>query len=226
VLAVLAMPAAPLRARDREARTLDASLEVIEQMARAPDRGIPPALFKDAHAVAVIPNVIKAGFVVGGRHGRGVVLARDEKGVFSNPVFLTLTGGSVGWQAGAQSTDLVLVFKTRRSVERILQGRNQLTLGADAGVAAGPVGRQVAAATDAQLKAEVYSYSRSRGLFGGVSLDGDALLVDWRGNADVYRRRGVTPADILAEKGIAAPLEAARLRAALMNYATLKEVPK
>jgi lipid-binding SYLF domain-containing protein len=165
--------------------------------------------------VAIIPGIIKAGFVIGGRHGRGVVLVRCPDGGWSNPIFVTLTGGSIGWQAGAQSTDLVLVFKTQRGVERILKNRGKLTLGADVSVAAGPVGREAAAATDAQLRAEIYSYSRSRGLFAGASFEGDALLIDRGGNECFYGRRGVSPADIIANNGILIPAVALKLRAVL-----------
>ena len=120
----------------------------------------------------IVPRVIKAGLVVGGRFGRGVVLVRNGKGCWSNPAFVTLTGGSVGWQIGVQSTDLVLVFKNRKTADRLLHGKDKLTLGADAAVAAGPLGRQAEAGTDARLHAEIYSYSRSRGLFAGISLKG------------------------------------------------------
>ena len=128
--------------------------------------------------MAIIPRVLKAGFVVGGRAGHGVVLARDKAGAWGDPVFVDLGGASVGFQAGVESTDVVLVFKTRKSLDRILDGKEKVTLGADASVAAGPVGRKAAAATDGKLEAEILSYSRSRGLFAGVSLDGAAIVTD------------------------------------------------
>ena len=121
-----------------------------------------------AYGVAVIPDVIKGAFMFGGRYGNGVLTVRDASGRFSSPIFITLAGGSVGWQLGATSTDVVLVFVTQRSVEHFARGK--FTLGADASVAAGPVGRQTEAA--AGINAEIYSYSRSRGLFAGVALDG------------------------------------------------------
>src|SRR5205085_11303913 len=139
------------------------------------------------HAVAIIPDVIKLGFVVGGQRGHGVVIIRQADGSWRAPMFVTITGGSIGWQVGAQATDFMLVFKTQKSVEGLLRGK--FTLGADAAIAAGPVGRRAVAATDAELKAEIYSYSRSRGLFAGVSLEGSALQVDDRANASYY---GVT----------------------------------
>src|SRR5208337_2824100 len=163
-----------------------------------PLRGLPPAMVHDAQAVAIIPDVIKAGFVIGGRHGRGIVVVRQPDGSWSNPLFVSLTGGSIGWQIGVQSTDVVLVFKTRNSLDRIIKGKGKLTLGADAAVAAGPVGRQAEADTDGQLKAEIYSYSRSRGLFVGLSLEGAGLLVDQDTNESFYRIRGGRAGDVLA----------------------------
>jgi lipid-binding SYLF domain-containing protein len=146
----------------------------------------------DAQGIAVVPNVIKGSFVLGIRHGRGVVLVRDEKGQWRPPTFVTLTGGSLGYQVGLQATDIILVFKTRKSVQGLLGGK--FTLGADAAVAAGPVGRQAAAATDTTLKAEIYSYSRSRGLFAGVCLDGSALSIDSAAGAAYYVPAGPNPA--------------------------------
>lgn len=156
--------------------TVEAARSTLAEIVSIPGRRIPQKLLMDAQAVAIIPDVIKIGFVAGIRRGRGVVIVRDKDGDWSLPQFITLTGGSVGWQAGAQATDVVLVFRTRRSVDNLLQGK--FTIGADAAAAAGPVGRNFEAATDAELKAEILSYSRSRGLFAGVSLDGSALQVD------------------------------------------------
>lgn len=141
-----------------------------------PAKSIPAKMLSEAYAVAIIPDVIKIGFIGGVRRGHGVVLVRDKDGEWGLPQFITLTGGSIGWQAGAQSSDIVLVFRSERSVQNLLKGK--FTLGADAGVAAGPVGRRVEAATDLQLKAEILSYARSRGLFAGVSLDGSAIEID------------------------------------------------
>ncbi|MBI5441867.1 MAG: lipid-binding SYLF domain-containing protein [Deltaproteobacteria bacterium] len=167
---------------------------VLREIQAIPEKAIPPRLLGEAQGIAIIPSVIKIGFVLGGRFGKGVVLVRQDDGVWSPPVLVQLAGGSVGWQIGAQSTDVVAIFKTRRGVESLLSGK--LTLGADAAVAAGPVGRDVSAATDAKLQAEVLSYSRSRGLFAGVSLDGSVLTVDSDANEVYYRKDGVTPADI------------------------------
>jgi lipid-binding SYLF domain-containing protein len=135
-------------------------------------------MMADARGVAIIPSVIKAGFLFGGRFGRGVVVPRLPDGTWGEPVFVSLAGGGFGFQAGVQSTDVVLVFKSEHGLGRVLRGGDKLTLGGDLAVAAGPVGRHAAAATDGQLRAEIYSYSRSRGLFAGVSLEGAALMAD------------------------------------------------
>ncbi len=161
------------------------SFVVLNEIMAIPVNGIPLNMLSDAQAVAIIPNVIKGSFVIGARHGNGVVMIRDENGGWHAPVFISLTGGNIGWQVGVQATDVVLVFKTRKSVEGLLTGR--MTLGADAAVAAGPVGRQAAAATDSGLGAQIYSYSRSRGLFAGVSFDGSVIRTDTIANAAYYR---------------------------------------
>jgi lipid-binding SYLF domain-containing protein len=200
-LVVFTLAGPPLQAQEREQATLRNADETVDGLANVSIKGIPPALMQDAKGVAIIPRVIKAGFLIGGRFGRGVVMARQPNGDWSNPVFISLAGGGIGWQVGVQSTDVILVFKTRDSLNRILEGKDKVTLGADIGVAAGPVGRQAEASTDGQLKAEIYSYSRSRGLFAGVSLEGSGLLVDADANAAFYGLRGGRPADVLALPG-------------------------
>ena len=172
-------------AQYHEEGTVQAAAAVLnETMATAGNR-IPQAMLADAYGVAIIPNVIKGSFVVGARHGRGVLFIREANGVWHAPAFITLTGGNIGWQVGLQSSDIVLVFKTPKSVEGIISGK--LTLGADAAVAAGPLGRQTAAATDGRLQAEIYAYSRSRGLFAGVSIDGSVVRMDQFATSVYYR---------------------------------------
>lgn len=181
-------------AADDPDETVRRSELVLSDLMAIPARQIPQHLLVGAQAVAVIPDVTKIGFIAGVRRGHGVVMVRDAEGEWSLPQFVTLTGGSVGWQAGIQGTDVVLVFKTRRSVEGLLKGK--FTIGVDASVSAGPLGRDAEAATDPLLKAEILSYSRSRGLFVGVSLDGSALEIDHlahlkyyeAGTADLPRR--------------------------------------
>jgi lipid-binding SYLF domain-containing protein len=170
-------------------RARDAT-EVLVEILEIPEHTVPPRLLRDAEAIAVIPDVIKAGFVVGGKHGKGLLSVRGANGAWSNPSFIQLTGGSFGFQAGVQSADVILVFRSRRGVESLVNGK--FTLGADASVAAGPVGRNAAAGTDAQLKAEILSYSRARGLFAGVALDGAVLQIDKKANREVYGRN-ITP---------------------------------
>ena len=169
----------------KEDKTIQDSISVLNEIMAIPVNGIPQSMLRDAQAVAIIPGVLKGSFVVGARHGNGVALVRDEFGGWHAPVFISLTGGNIGWQIGVQSTDVILVFKTRKSVDGLLSGR--MTLGADAAVAAGPVGRQATAATDSNLGAQIYSYSRSRGLFAGVSFDGSVIRVNPMSNASYYR---------------------------------------
>jgi lipid-binding SYLF domain-containing protein len=203
-LVLLAFTATTLRAGPGELRTVEAATDTVHALSELPLRGIPQGLLREARGVAIIPGVVKAGFVVGGRFGRGVVLARQPDGCWGPPVFLTLAGGGVGLQAGVSSTDVVLVFQTAHSVDRLLRGQDKLTLGGDVAVAAGPVGRSAAAATDAQLRAEIYSYSRSRGLFAGVSLEGAALLIDAPANEAFAR--GMSPREVAAVEGLKAEL--------------------
>lgn len=186
LLALLTLVAASnfARGQAREEEIVRSSISVLEQMMAMRDDGIPRSLLSDAQGVAILPGVLKGGFVVGARHGRGVLLVRDPNGTWRLPSFVTLTGGSFGWQIGVQSTDLVLVFRTRKSVDGILAGT--LTLGGDASVAAGPVGRSAAAATNQRFDAEILTYSRSRGLFAGVALDGSVLKIDQNANTVYY----------------------------------------
>lgn len=157
--------------------------ETIADLEKIHAKGIPAKLVAEAQAIAIIPRVIKAGFVVGGRVGHGLVMTRNEKGEWSEPTFVRLGGASVGFQAGIESTDVVLVFKKRESLDRVLSGKGKLTLGADASIAAGPLGREASASTDGKLEAEIYSYSRSRGLFAGVSFNGAGIMNDLDTNA-------------------------------------------
>jgi lipid-binding SYLF domain-containing protein len=185
---------------------VDTATEVLQDFRRLPENAVPPALLGRAYAVAVIPSVVKAGFVVGGTHGRGIVVARRADGQWSNPFFVQLTQGSIGFQAGVQSTDLVLVFKSQRALDGLSRGK--ITLGGDASIAAGPVGRQLTAATDLQMQAEIYSYARSRGFFAGISLQGGALTIDRKANGEYYGEPSA--ARIMADDSIAARPSARR----------------
>ena len=193
--ALLSAAARPARAGEEEAKRAENAVRVLKEVMMAPDKAIPSDLMKNAHAIAVIPDVIKAGFVIGGRHGLGLISVKSAEGTWSNPSFIGMTGGSIGFQAGVSSTDVILVFRTERGVDSIVHGK--FTLGADASAAAGPVGRTATAATDAQLRAEIYSYSRTRGLFAGAALDGSVISIDNDANQSVYGD-GVTPRRIFA----------------------------
>lgn len=178
-----------------EVEEVQEATAVLTDFVNIPENSIPPALLNSAYGIAVIPSVLKVGFILGGRRGTGVLSVRTESGAWSNPVLVTLTGGSIGWQIGASSTDLILIFKSRRSVDDIADG--QFTVGGNATVAAGPIGRSARAATTAKLDAEIYSYSRARGLFAGVAVDGAVLTIDDTANADFYGKPGIGPYEIL-----------------------------
>ncbi len=196
------------------ARKVQTATNVLEQIQSIPEQSIPPALLMHAQGIAVIPGVIKAGFIFGGRHGTGVLVVRKSNGQWSDPLFVSLTGGSVGWQLGVSSTDVVLVFKNRRGIQHILNGT--FTLGVDGAVAAGPVGRQGSADTNGRLNASIYSYSRSRGFFAGVSLEGSAISMDDGDNAAFYG--GASDQQILAGNVVGAP-DAARQFVAVADRA-------
>jgi lipid-binding SYLF domain-containing protein len=181
----LLLPLSAAAGQKEDDRANNAS-RVLSEILRIPEESIPSKLLNEAQAIAVIPDVVKAGFVVGGRRGKGLVAVRGSDGTWSNPSFIILTGGSIGFQAGVQSADVILVFRNGRGVDSIVNGK--FTLGGDASVAAGPVGRSAQASTDEQLKAEIYSYSRARGLFAGISLDGAVMQIDKKANAAMYGR--------------------------------------
>ena len=184
LLLALALSAGSAFAGNVEDARAQNAVRVIDEIQAIPESAIPDKLFDEARAIVVIPDAIKAGLVVGGRRGRGLLSVKTADGTWSNPSFVTLTGGSVGFQAGVQSSDIVLVFRSDRGLESIVNGK--FTLGADAGVAAGPVGRTASAATDGEMKAEIWSWSRARGLFAGVALDGAVLSIDDASNAATY----------------------------------------
>lgn len=187
LLIAIAVPANAGQVQDERAENAS---RVLSEILRIPEESIPTRMLESAQAIAVIPNVVKVGFVAGGRRGRGLIAIRGSDGAWSRAAFITLTGGSVGFQAGVQSADVILVFRSSHGVDSIVKGK--FTLGGDASVAAGPVGRSAQASTDAQFKAEIYSYSRARGLFAGVALDGTRLAIDNQSNEMSYGA-GTTP---------------------------------
>jgi lipid-binding SYLF domain-containing protein len=186
---------------DAEVQTVVGANNALNQFFQIEIESMPPAMLQRAEGIAIFPNMIKGGFILGVNYGKGVLSVRNPDRTWSAPVLVTMGGGSLGFQAGVQAADIVLVFATPRSLQGLLNGQ-KVTLGADASIAVGPVGRQANAGTDARLGAEIYSYARSRGLFLGVSLGGSDLSVDNNANAMLYGRFGVTPADVFQNRGI------------------------
>lgn len=215
-LLCLALAGPVARADDRTNQRLEDSRAVLESFTFMTEQSIPGWLLERAYGIVVVPRVIKGALFIGGRGGRGVMAVRNPDGSWSAPVFVTLGGANIGFQFGVQATDLVLVLMSQRSVEGVAGGK--VTLGADASVAAGPIGRSAAAATDAMFKAQVLSYSRNEGIFAGVALDGSVLSVDDRSNAAAYGVAGVLPSQILGGKVAAPP--AAQAFTALLDKAT------
>ena len=186
----------PARAQKDPEVAVGKSLEVLSEITRNPKTGMPRMVLRE-QGIAIIPDMFKMSFIFGARFGRGVLVVRQPDGTWSNPVFIHLLGGSFGAQAGAQSTDLVLVFQSRKGLDRFLKGKGKLTLGVDAAAAAGPVGKRFEASTDAGLQAEILSYSNTHGIFAGISAEGGTLQIDWRANT-LYYNQPVSPAAILA----------------------------
>lgn len=168
-----------------EAKRISTAALVLEEIMSAADKSVPHSIMERAEGIAVFPSLIKGGIVIGGQRGRGILSVRDKKsGGWSSPAFLTITGGSIGAQFGAQAIDLVLVINNQRGLEQLV--KNQFKVGADAAVAAGPVGRDASASTDIQMRAQILSYSRSRGLFAGVTLNGSTIRQDRDANERFY----------------------------------------
>lgn len=201
---------------DEAKRVADATT-VFTEIMDAGDHAIPGSILGKAEGVAIFPSTIKAGLIVGGQRGRGIMSVRGESGTWSAPAFLTLTGGSIGLQIGAQATDLILVIMNRRGLENLV--RNQFKVGADAGVAAGPVGRDAQASTDIQMRAQILSYSRARGLFAGVTINGSTIRQDKDANGRFYGKPYQTK-QIVFERLGGAPEPVAAWRAILAKHAS------
>ena len=196
---------------------------VLDEIMAAPDKAIPGSVMEKAEAIAVFPATIKGGFVLSAHRGKGIISVRDRStNTWSPPAFLTVTGGGFGAQIGAQSVDLVLVVMNRRGLENLLQ--NQFKIGAGGEVTAGPVGRSAEASTDIQMRAQILSYSRSRGLFAGISLNGAAIRQDEDSNEDFYGQPYRTRAIVL-DKQAKVPTNTEDVDAwwqSLAKYATQK----
>ena len=195
-------------------RVRDAATVFGEIMA-AEDKSIPGTILNKASGIAIFPSTIKAGFVVGGMRGRGIISARGANG-WSAPAFLTLTGGSFGLQIGGQAADIILVINGDRGLQNLVS--NQFKIGADAAIAAGPVGRDAQAATDIQLRAQILSYSRARGLFAGVTINGSTIRQDVDANQRFYGSR-LTTRQIVFEGKAGSPEPVGLWREALVKYA-------
>lgn len=182
--AFLVLPAiASASDREDDVKRIDKSAQVLREIMNTPDKGIPHDLLESAKCIAIIPGEVKFAFILGGNYGRGVASCQTPKG-WSAPMFVALGGGSVGYQIGGSSTDIIMLFMNDHALQSLLS--DKFKLGGDASVAAGPVGRHAAADTDLRLKAEVLTYSRARGIFAGVSLDGAVVRTDKSGNQAMY----------------------------------------
>jgi len=215
---VVALSVATLSAQSAdEGRRISDSIIVLDEIMAAADKSVPKSILENAVGVAVFPSLLKGGFVVGGQRGKGILSVRDKKtGLWSAPAFLTITGGSIGAQIGGQAIDLVLIVNNERGLEQLV--KNQFKIGADAGVAAGPVGREASAATDIQMRAQILSYSRSRGLFAGITLNGSTIRQDRDANERFYGTAYRT-GQIVFEGKAGTPQSAAAWKEALAKYA-------
>jgi len=210
------MALTPLRAADSEpAQRLDEAAAVFSEIMATPDKGIPQELLEKAHCIVIVPELKTAAFVFGGKYGKGYLSCRNKSGAgWSAPGAMRIEGGSVGFQIGASSTDLIMLVMNERGADKLLSSR--FTLGAEASVAAGPVGRTAAAQTDPQMRADILSWSRSQGLFAGVALEGATLRQDLDDNATLYGKE-LENRDIVT-KGVRVPQAAAKLIGLLNRY--------
>ena len=209
--------AAPAKADDDTTKRLNAAADVVSDMMAAPDKGIPKDLLDKAACVVIVPSLKKGAFVIGAKYGRGFIVCRNKNGLgWSAPGGVRIEGGSVGLQIGGSATDVVMLLMNQSAIDKLLSSK--FTIGADASATAGPVGRTASAQTDAQLHAELLTYSRAQGLFAGVSLEGATLRPDDDANKDMYRRP-MSNKDIVLGN-VQAPPTAARLIAELNRHSS------
>jgi SH3 domain-containing YSC84-like protein 1 len=206
----------PLLAKDNEpAKRLDEAAAVFSEVMGAPDKGIPQELLENAHCIVIVPDLKTGAFIIGGKYGKGYMSCRNKGGPgWSAPATVRIEGGSVGFQIGGSSTDLIMLVMNARGADKLLESK--FTLGAEGSVAGGPVGRTATAQTDAQMHADILSWSRSQGLFAGISLQGATLRQDLDDNATLYGRK-LENREIVT-KGIRPPRAAAKLMALLNKY--------
>lgn len=211
---VFLMGSVTLSAQEKQDEKLQKSAEVLSDFTAMKEK-IPELLMQKAEGIVIIPNLIKAGLGIGGQRGKGIAMVKKADGNWSDPVFVTLTGGSIGFQAGVQSIDLVMVFTKGSVLTSLAEG--EFTLGGDIGVAAGPVGRASSATTDTKFESEVYSYSRSKGLFAGLTLNGSKLAADDDANKTFYKLNN-TAAAIFNKKTGSTNAEVISLKKALKEF--------
>ena len=215
-VAAIVNPLVAQRSPDDEVKRVTEAATVLEEIMAAADKSVPRAIMEKAEGIAVFPSMIKGGLVVGAQHGRGILSVRNKQtGGWSSPAFLSITGGSFGAQIGVQAIDLVLVINGQRGLEQLV--KNQFKLGADASAAAGPVGRDASASTDIQMRAQILSYSRSRGLFAGVTLNGSTIRQDRDANERFYGTAFRTGQIVFDGMG-GSPDAANAWKASLANY--------
>jgi SH3 domain-containing YSC84-like protein 1 len=221
LLLVAAVAITPLLAKDNEpAKRLDAAAVVFSEIMAAPDKGIPQDMLDHAHCIVIVPDLKTAAFVVGGKYGKGYLSCRNKVGPgWSAPGTVRIEGGSVGFQIGGSSTDLIMLVMNERGADKLLSSK--FTLGAEGSVAAGPVGRTATAQTDAQMHADILSWSRSQGLFAGLALEGATLRQDLDDNANIYGKR-LENRDIVTKKH-RVPATAAKLIDLLNKYSAREE---
>jgi len=209
-----------LHGAERATTRLKTAGIVFTEIMGTPDKGIPQELLESSHCIVIVPGMKKAAFIVGANYGRGFMLCRQASGLgWSAPAGVKVEGGSVGFQIGGSETDVIMLVMNKRGADKLMSSK--FTIGADASVAAGPVGRTSSADTDAKLHAEILSYSRSRGAFAGISLEGATLRPDHDSNAELYGRK-LTNEQIVNGK-IKSPASGSKLMAELDRYSARKE---
>jgi len=208
---------------ENAATRLNTAGVVFTEIMGTPDKSIPQELLESAACMVIVPGMKKAAFIVGGQYGRGFILCRQASGLgWSAPAGVKVEGGSIGFQIGGSETDVIMLVMNQRGAQKLLS--SQFTLGADASVAAGPVGRTTSADTDALMHAEILSYSRSRGVFAGISLDGATLRPDEEANAELYGKKLTNEQIVMGT--VKSPPSGSKLSADLNRYSPRKEVKK
>ncbi len=212
ILLLFVLSAVVTANRSDEVKRLERATDVFQEIMKTPDKGIPGDLLDKAECVAIVPGLKKGGLGLGGKYGKGLIMCRKPNRNWTAPSFITIEGGSIGFQIGFTQIDVVMLFMNKKGVDKLIG--DKFTIGADASAAAGPVGRQTAAQTNIRLDAEILTYSRAKGLFAGISLDGATLRSDKDDNRDFYSK-DIDPRAILLGGSVEMPAEARSLASAL-----------